>query len=109
MTERSLKLETYLNGTGERTKRLSFERRLPSTIGEIGFHTECFRAIFPLKMSCLIQENTKQDKVTTDERFKEVPESEKTVCRESELVRGYEAQDRVVPGSFAHLRIKLLY
>ena len=37
---------------------------------------------------------TKQDKETINKRAKEVPESFKTVCRETELVRGFEAQDR---------------
>ena len=50
---------------------------------------------FPLTMTFLIQKITKQDKETIDKRVKEVPDSEKTVCRETELVRGYEAQDRV--------------
>ena len=44
-------------------------------------------------MTFLIQKTTKQDKETIVKRAKEVPESDKTVCRETELVRGYEAQD----------------
>ena len=44
-------------------------------------------------MTCLIQKITKQDKETVDKRVKEVPESDKTVCRETELVPRYEAQD----------------
>ena len=57
-----------------------------------------------LEMTFLIQKITKQDKETIVKRVKEVPESDETVCRETELVRGYEAQDRVVPESFPHLR-----
>ena len=45
-------------------------------------------------MTLLIQKITKQDKETIDKRVKEVPESDKTVSRETELMRGYEAQDR---------------
>ena len=40
-----------------------------------------------------IQKITKHDKETIVKRVKEVPASDKTVCRETELVRGYEAQD----------------
>ena len=61
--------------------------------------------VFHQKLKFLIQKITKQDKETVDKRNKEVPESDKTVCWETELVRGYEAQERVVvPESFAHLR-----
>ena len=45
-------------------------------------------------MSFLIRKITKQDKKTIDKRVKEVPESDETVCRETELALGYEAQDR---------------
>ena len=48
----------------------------------------------PLQKTFLIKKITKQDKETIDKRTKEVPESHKTICRETELVRGYEAQDR---------------
>ena len=60
-------------------------------------------------MTFLLEKITKQEKETIDKRAKEVPESDKTVCRETEMVRGYEAQDqssaRVL---FAHLRSQLL-
>ena len=42
----------------------------------------------------MIQKITKEDKETIDKRAKEVPESDKTVCRETELVRGHGAQVR---------------
>ena len=44
-------------------------------------------------MTFLIQKITKQEKETIDKRAKEAPQSDKTVCRETELVRGCEAQD----------------
>ena len=58
-----------------------------------------------LKIAFLIQKVTKPDKETIDKRVKEVPESDQTVCRETDLLLGREAQDpRVV-----HLvRTKLL-
>ena len=49
---------------------------------------------FSLKMTLLIQKIAKQDEGTVDERVREVPESDKTVCRETELALGYETQDR---------------
>ena len=42
-----------------------------------------------MKMTFLIQKMTNQDKETIDKRAKDVPESDKTVCRETELVRGF--------------------
>ena len=45
-------------------------------------------------MTFLIQKITKQDKETIDKGAKEVPESGKTVCRESESVRGCVARGR---------------
>ena len=66
------------------------------------------RLFFWLKMTLLIPWMTKQDKETIDKRVEEVPESDKTACRETELVRGYEAQDRRVLESSAHLRTLLL-
>ena len=43
----------------------------------------------------MIRKITKQDKETIEKRSKEVPESSQTVCRETEVVLGYEAQNRV--------------
>ena len=43
-------------------------------------------------MAFLIQKITKQDKETIDKRVKEVPESDKKVCWDTELVLGQEAQ-----------------
>ena len=45
-------------------------------------------------MTLFIKKITKQDKESIDKQVKELPESDKTVCRETEVVRGYEAQDR---------------
>ena len=58
-------------------------------------------------MALLIQKMKKQEKETIDERVK-VPESDKMIRRETELVRGYGAQDPGGPESFAHLRTSLL-
>ena len=52
------------------------------------------RQNFPLKKAFQIQKMTKQDKETIDKRFEQVPESDKTVCWETELVLGCKAQDR---------------
>ena len=51
-------------------------------------------------MTFLIQKITMQDKETIDKRVKEVPESDNTVCRETELLCGYDAQDRGVARVF---------
>ena len=43
------------------------------------------------QLTFLIHKITKQDKETIDKRAKEAPESDKTVCCETEVVLGYEA------------------
>ena len=45
-------------------------------------------------MTFLIRKITEQDKETIEIRVKEVPESDETACWETDLVLGYEAQDR---------------
>ena len=64
---------------------------------------------FPFfKMSFLTQTITKQDKETIDNRVKEVPESDKTVCRTANWYVDMKRKIGVVPESFAHLRTRLL-
>ena len=68
-------------------------------------------SFFTLKNIC-DPEDYKEDTETIDKRAKEVPESDKTVCRETELVRGYGAQVRVgarIFCSFADTVALMLY
>ena len=48
----------------------------------------------PFKMTFLMWKITMQDKETIGKRAKEVPESDRAVWRETELVLGHEAEDR---------------
>ena len=62
--------------------------------GKVRSHLTAGTSFSPCKVPFLIQKITKQDKETIDKRVKEVPELDKTVRPGTQLLCGYDAQDR---------------
>ena len=67
----------------------------PFFLEKVRSHLRSKQSFSLSKVTFLIRQITKQDKKNHRERVLEVPESSQTVCWETEVVLGYEAQNRV--------------